>query len=155
MKTRKLLFATDFSTKSDEALEYAATLAHRDDAVLLIAHVQEPPVVYGEGAFYYGVPEPDVEAVRKMLLKVKPRNAAVKVEHRLLEGDPVEALVDLAEQEQVDCIVLSSHGRTGLMRLLMGSVAEKIVRRATRPVVVIKPGQLAEAERREPAGSKP
>jgi nucleotide-binding universal stress UspA family protein len=139
MRANKIIFATDFSHLSDEALQYAATLAKEADATLLIAHVEELPAIYGEGAMYYGVPEPDRKALEKMLVGVVPHDPEIRCEHRLLFGDPADELVALAEREQADMIVMSTHGRTGLMRFLMGSVAERVVRRAPCPVFTFKP----------------
>ena len=139
MKTKKVLFPSDFSTKGRDALEYATRLARDSGATLLIAHVEEPPVVYGDGAFYYGVPEPDRGAMEAMLREIKPTDPTVPFEHRLVEGAPADAIVALAKEEGVDLIVMSSHGRTGLGRLLLGSVAEVVTRRAECPVLIVKP----------------
>ena len=102
MRANKIIFATDFSHLSDEALQYAATLAKEADATLLIAHVEELPAIYGEGAMYYGVPEPDRKALEKMLVGVVPHDPEIRFEHRLLFGDPADELVALAEREQAD-----------------------------------------------------
>jgi nucleotide-binding universal stress UspA family protein len=139
MKLRKILFPSDFSTKGDEALEYAATLARDTGARLLVMHVQEPPINYGEGSFYYGVPNPDEREIRNMLNRVRPHDASVAVEHFSTQGDPAVEIADLAKREGADLIVMSSHGRTGLGRLLMGSVAEGVMRRAECPVLIVKP----------------
>lgn len=145
MKTRKILFPTDFSTASNSALEYAASLARERNALLMIVHVQEPPTIYGEGAFYYGVPEPDAELLRNMLLAVKPHDPAVACHHRFAQGMPAEGILGVAKQENVDLIVMSSHGRSGLSRLLMGSVAEEVLRGAECPVLIVKPTAKVEA----------
>ncbi|MBI2480814.1 MAG: universal stress protein [Planctomycetia bacterium] len=135
MKATKILFPTDFSHTGDAALALATSLARDTGATLLIVHVEEPPTAYGGGELYYGIPEPATEDLRKMLHKVAPTDPAVPYEHRLVTGDPANAVVRLAEEEGVDMIVLGTHGRTGLSRLLMGSVAEAIVRRAKCPVL--------------------
>jgi nucleotide-binding universal stress UspA family protein len=134
----KLLFPTDFSTLSQPALEMATDLARQRDAKLLIVHVEEPPIAYGGGELYYGVDEPDQEELKRMLAAVKPTDPSVAYEHRLLIGSPATAIVHLAETEGVDMIVMPTHGRTGLMRLLMGSVAEEVVRKAKCPVLTFK-----------------
>lgn len=139
MEARKILFPTDFSHMSDAALPEAADLARGAGATLLIAHVEEPPMMYGAGAMYYGSPEPDRDTLRNMLNEVVPPTSDVPYEHHLLFGDPAAELVALAERENVDLIVLSTHGRTGLMRMLMGSVAERVVQRAPCPVLTLKP----------------
>ncbi len=135
MKATKILFPTDFSHTGDAALKLATSLARDTGASLMIVHVEEPPTAYGGGELYYGIPEPATEDLRKMLHKVVPTDPNVSYEHRLVTGDPANAVVRLANEEGVDLIVLGTHGRTGLSRLLMGSVAEAIVRRAKCPVI--------------------
>lgn len=142
----KILYPTDFSTCSDAGLEHATSLAKDKNATLLIVHVEEPPMAYGGGEMYYGIPEPDTDALKTMLQKVVPTDPNVPYEHRLVVGDPAEAVVNLAVEEDVSLIVMGTHGRTGLSRLLMGSVAEAIVRRAPCPVFTFKEGQKEKAD---------
>jgi nucleotide-binding universal stress UspA family protein len=141
MHASKILFPTDFSTLSDAALKHATVLARDMGAKLLIVHVEEPPAAYGTGEMYYGIPDPDVPALRNMLEAVVPPDRTVLYEHRMITGDPADEIVALAEQEKADLIVMGTHGRTGLGRLLMGSVAEAVVRRARCPVFTFKENQ--------------
>ena len=138
MNAPKILYPTDFSTMGQAALEMATSLARDRGAKLLIAHVEEPPIAYGGGEMYYGIEEPDRKDLQRMLSEVVPADPAVGYEHRLLMGSPAAAIIHLAEQEGVDMIVMPTHGRTGLLRLLMGSVAEEVVRRAKCPVLTVK-----------------
>jgi nucleotide-binding universal stress UspA family protein len=138
MNAKKILFPTDFSHTGDAALAMATALARDTGATLLIVHVQEPPMAYGGGELYYGVPNPALEDLERMLRAIKPTDPEVPCDYRLVTGDPASAVVRLAEEENVDMIVLGTHGRTGLYRLLMGSVAEAIVRRAKCPVLTFK-----------------
>lgn len=133
-----ILFPTDFSTASDAALAHAEAVAKQSNAKLLIVHVEEPPLAYGGGELYYGLPEPSSERIRKMLDDVRPKDPSVAFSHRLVMGDPAGEIVRIAGEEKVDSIVLGTHGRTGLSRLLMGSVAEGVVRRAPCPVLVYR-----------------
>ncbi len=135
---RKILVPVDFSTPEREVIEVATTLAKENGATLLIVHVEEPPPAYGGGELYYGQPDPSTEALKDMLVEVKPSLEGVPCEHRLIMGDPASAIVQLAEAEQVDMIVMSTHGRTGVGRLLLGSVAETVVRRAECPVMTLR-----------------
>ena len=137
MEAKKILVPVDFSHTGDIALEYAASLAKEKQGQLLIVHVQELARAYG-GEMYYGIPEPSVEELMGMLHDVKPTDATVGVEYRLLSGDPAYEVVRLADTEKVDLIVVGSHGRAGISRVLMGSVAEAIVRQAHCPVLVCK-----------------
>lgn len=94
--------------------------------------------MYGGGEMYYGVPDPDDTALRAMLAELKPSDARVHYEHLLVRGSPAEEIVRLAEKREAEMIVMGTHGRTGLGRLLMGSVAEAVVRRAKCPVLTLK-----------------
>jgi len=138
MPQKTILFPTDFSTASDAALPHAETLAKQAGARLLIIHVEEPPLAYGGGELYYGLPEPSSERILKMLEDVKPTDPQVPFAHRLTMGDPAGEIVRIAGEEGAEMIVLGTHGRTGMTRLLMGSVAEGIVRRAPCPVLVYR-----------------
>jgi nucleotide-binding universal stress UspA family protein len=137
MSGKKILLATDFSSTGQLALKMASTFARECGATLLITHVEEPPIVYG-GEYYYGQNEPDRAALKNMLADVKPTDASVPFEHHLLVGQPAMAIVEFAEKQGVEMIVISTHGRTGIVRLLMGSIAEEIVRKATCPVLTVK-----------------
>lgn len=138
MNAKRILFPTDFSHSGDAALSYATSLTKDCGGRLIIVHVQEPPMAYGGGEMYYGIPEPTSDELMTMLRDVKPNDPDVPFEHRLATGDPADTIVRIAEEDDIDLIVLGSHGRTGLTRLLMGSVAEAIVRRAHCPVLVYK-----------------
>jgi nucleotide-binding universal stress UspA family protein len=139
MLARNILVPTDFSAAGNAALEYAALLAKQGNRRLLLAHVQEPPVAYSDGAAYFATPLPTSAELLARLREIKPSDPSIAVEHRLLTGDPAQAIVKLADEEAIDLIVLSSHGRTGLARMLLGSVAETILRKAHCPVLVCKP----------------
>jgi universal stress protein A len=138
MRLNKILYPCDFSAAGQAALETATALARDHGAKLLVIHVQEPAVAFGGGELYAGIPEVDEEELRRTLLEVKPTDDRVAVEHRLLLGSPAATIVRTAEEERVDMIVMSTHGRTGLSRVLMGSVAEEVVRKAKCPVVTVK-----------------
>ena len=138
MAQKTILFPTDFSTASDAALVHAESLARQMNARLLIVHVEEPPLAYGGGELYYGLPEPNSERILKMLEDVRPADPSVPYTHRLTMGDPAGEVVRMAADEHAEMIILGTHGRTGMTRLLMGSVAEAIVRRAPCPVLVYR-----------------
>lgn len=138
MNERKILFPTDFSHTGDAALELATSLARERGAKLLIVHVEEPPAAYGCGEMYYGMPDPVTEDLEKMLERVVPSDPDVACEHLMVTGDPATAITRVAKEEEVELIVMGTHGRTGLMRLLMGSNAEMVVRHAACPVLTYK-----------------
>ena len=129
MNMKKILIPTDFSHTNEAALELAASLARDMQAKLLIVHVEEAPLAYG-GEMYYGMPEPMTQDLGKMLAEVRPNDLTVPYEHHLLLGDPAVEIVQFADKEAVDMIVMGTHGRTGVARMLMGSVTESVVRHA-------------------------
>jgi nucleotide-binding universal stress UspA family protein len=145
MNARKILFPTDFSPASQEALKWATSLARDSGASITIVHVEEPPMAYGGGEMYIGDDEGHREELKKSLVQVVPGDPSIRFEHKLLVGDPATAIVQTADDEHADFIVIGTHGRTGLTRLLMGSVAEAIVRRAQCPVLTIKQPVAVEA----------
>lgn len=138
MKMRKILFPTDFSPSSEAALEVASALANDSGAALLIVHVEEAIPSYGVGDMYFGTVEPDTKALWGLLNRVAPTRPGVFCERQLLRGDAATSIVQFAEDEECDLIVMGTHGRSGLGRLLMGSVAEAVVRRAKCPVLTVK-----------------
>jgi nucleotide-binding universal stress UspA family protein len=138
MNTKTILVPTDFSKLCQASLDYATGLARDMKARLVIMHVQEPPAAYGGGEMYYGIPEPDDTELQRMLGELKPNDPAVPFEHRLVAGDPAAEIVAMAEELRSELIVLPTHGRTGLTRLLMGSVAESVVRSAPCPVLTFR-----------------
>ncbi len=147
MKLNTILFPTDFSHASDAALAWATSLARDTGAKIVILHVEEPPLAYGGGELYYGIPEPNTEALQKMLSNLKPGDPNVRYEHRLVTGDPADEIVRVANEMGADLIMMGTHGRRGLTRVLMGSVAELVVRHASCPVMTLK--DKAEGGRRK------
>lgn len=143
---RTILHPTDFSAPSAYAFQMACALARDYHARLIVLHVDPPPV-----AALGGMPavpplpeEYDRENLEKQLRRVQPPDPGVRVEHRLVAGEPVAEILRAAQEQSCDLIVMGTHGRTGLGRLLMGSVAEHVVRKAPCLVLTLKsptPGQ--------------
>jgi nucleotide-binding universal stress UspA family protein len=143
MNIQRILFPTDFSHYNDAALQYASTLAADADASLYIVHVDEMQDLHatmGEAGYIIAaaVAEEGRPEVRKRLEDVVPKNKTVAYEHYYFKGSPVNEIVEFAERENVDLIVMASHGRTGLSRLLMGSIAEGVMRKAPCPVLIVR-----------------
>ena len=146
MQVKKILVPTDFSEQSEAALKHATALARDSGAMLLIVHVHEPLEVYADTGFSgYPVTDSDADA-KRALNEVKPPDENVGYAHRLLNGSPANEIARLAEEEGVDMIVMGTHGRSGLTRLLMGSVAEATVRKALCPVLTVKQPSGVKAE---------
>lgn len=145
MRLRQILVPIDFSTSSDAALEMACALARDTGGSLILAHVEVIPLSVAGGEYMYALPEPPTEELLAKLDAVILPDSQIPVERRLLAGDPADAIIRLAETENVDMIVMGTHGRRGLTRLLMGSVAEAVVRAAPCPVLTVKQPALVGA----------
>jgi nucleotide-binding universal stress UspA family protein len=133
---RRILHPTDFSDRSDNAFQVACALARDHNAPLVVLHVVAPRVFYGEGfsSASLGV----IERPEARLRGVQPFDPAVKMEHQMAEGHPAAEILRVARETGCDLIVMGTHGWKGLGRLLMGSVAEEVVRKATCPVLTVK-----------------
>ncbi|MCA9148466.1 MAG: universal stress protein [Planctomycetales bacterium] len=142
--SKQILFATNYSKLSAEALRVATQLAKVEHARLIIAHVSELEQ-YPVGEPCHSQPAPD-ENELEALQKVVPTDADVPFEHQLLYGEPgstevtkpAAALIKFAKNHHVDMIVAATHGRRGLAHLLMGDVAEDLIREAPCPVVAVR-----------------
>ena len=133
-----ILRPTDFSERSEFALNLASALARDYGANLTILHVaQEPVILFTEGVIP-PQPEDHLHEVRQQLERVEPADPSVSVVHQLVEGNPATEILRVAEMTHADLIVMGTHGRRGLKRLLMGSVAEYVMERAGCPVLTVK-----------------
>ena len=139
-----ILHPTDFSDSSDYAFRLAHSLARDHGSRLIVLHVVAtlgPELVtYGEAATELE-PESYRQKLWADLRKIQPKDDRVRVEHRLAEGDDAAEIVRVAQETGCGLIVMATHGRTGLQRILMGSVAEQVVRRASCPVLTVKSPQ--------------
>lgn len=142
---RHILAPTDFSACSKQAVDYAFALARQFGAKLSLLHVIEPPDLTGVGTI-----PPDLakkllvnqerDAHRELSTLLPEAEAAqVDVAHHVIIGTPYRKILAIAAAEHVDLIVMGTHGRTGLSHLVLGSVAERIVRLAPCPVLTLRP----------------
>lgn len=147
MNAKTILFPTDFSDCSSEALEYATSLAKESGGKLLIVHAEESFVPFGGEDVYAGLLEEAFEDLQKELDQVVPTDPTVDYARQMLRGSeaPAKRIVKYATKEKVDLIVMGTHGRTGLNRMLLGSVAEAVVRHAPCPVLLVKQGSTKPA----------
>lgn len=149
---RKILYPTDYSDLSRPAFNLACALARDFGAELVVCHVAPPPIIAVADGMVVTLPSGEDELMTARLERVKADDPQVRVTHTLLRGDPAGEIVRLAGAAMVDLIVLGTHGRSGLRRLLMGSVAEGVMRTAPCPVVTMKaPAPVAHAA--APAGN--
>ena len=148
----RILLATDFSDFSNEALDYAVYLSRGFGADLYLLHVFEPPFFSHSGVslnvrpeVHQWIMEVKQEAQEKLgKLAEEVRHHGAKVHPIFKEGTPFLEILKTAGEIPADLIVLGTHGRTGLTHVLMGSVAERIVRKSSCPVFTVRPKSLIE-----------
>jgi nucleotide-binding universal stress UspA family protein len=139
MNKPRILVATDFSDHAELALEQARAYARMANLSLLIVHVvQTPSPSAGEGMLHDGAYADDTATLGRRLEVAANTIDGVAGETRLLKGDPAKEILRVAENEDIAMIVMGTHGRSGIKRALMGSVAEQVVRAAPCNVLVVK-----------------
>lgn len=148
IKLRKILYPTDFSESSLEALKYAVSFARDYKARLVLMHVVNEQI-FSEGLSLPRLEAPEAlgqemaaEAGRQMRMLIPAGElAGLDVEHVILRGMPFLEIIRYAKANEVDLIVIGTHGRSGMEHIIFGSTAEKVVRKAPCPVLSVRPAQ--------------
>src|SRR5580765_2097048 len=157
MQLRTILLPTDFSGCANYAVAYAAAIARAAKAKVICIYVLEPVVpAVGYTGLADSMPIADIseqleDSAERQLPKLAECEecAGLNVEEVIVHGDAAAEIVRVAAEQDVDLIVISSHGRTGLGRIIFGSTAEAVVRHARCPVLVVKPPPEEEEEESE------
>ncbi len=152
MTIHRLLCPTDFSETSDHALQQAAALARWYGARLTVLHVRPTVTPHPDmpaGGPMAGWLDTETEALRKKTTDAcRPIiDAGMPVDVAVLHGEPVPLILAMADSLPADLIVMGTHGTSGFQHLLLGSVTEKVLRKATCPVLTVPPRALAAAPR--------
>lgn len=139
---REILVPIDFSEHSGNALKYAALFAAQFGAAITLLNVVEPPLVNPETVYPYTAHPDQISRTAERLFertchseKLKP---PVLRQTLVVPGTPCEKIVETAVNKQSDLIIIATHGRTGLAHVLLGSTAEKVIRHAPCPVLVVR-----------------
>lgn len=132
-----ILFPTDFSEEAERAFPLACSLARDCGARVVALHVVPPPLGH-EQVLVRQNPDEYYEVPRSALRELKAPDENVRVEYRLADGHAADEILQVANEIQAGLIVIGSHGRSGVRRLLLGSVAEKVMRDAVCPVLAVK-----------------
>jgi len=154
---RVILQPTDLSDHSRCAFQIAADLARQHEATLLVLHVVE---TLGPENATYGevVSQPEPESYRRRLeddlRRFVPAPAGVAIRYLMAAGEPAQEIERVAREQACDLIVMGTHGRAGLIRLLMGSIAEQVIRSAPCPVLITKLPALPAARGRVSATAR-
>jgi universal stress protein A len=143
MQIKTILCPIDFSAISANALEYAVFLASHHHAELLILHVVEQLHEFEHYQVLVLTPQELAEKMEEQAYEELNRlteqiKKTVKVKTVVRQGKPFVEIIKEAREKDMDLIVMASHGRTGVSHMLMGSVAEKVVRKAHCPVLIVR-----------------
>lgn len=144
MTFKTILYATDFSESSEHAFDYALSMAKQYDAKLVLIHVINEPVdlrgFYVPHISFDKLEEEIEEGAQKMMDQFCRTNMLDfnNYESSVTPGIPFDEIIKKAEEVDADLIIMGTHGRTGLDHVLFGSTAEKVVRKATIPVMTIR-----------------
>lgn len=149
---RRILFASDFSKASAKAFATAVTLAKANRATVTILHVIVPFMPFTSEDAIRGdtLEQISIETRRwsqRQLAKLtaKAKKAGIRAVGLIVEGDPAGQIVRAARSKRADLVVVGTHGRTGLTKFFVGSVAQRVVATAPCPVVVVRGRQASRA----------
>ena len=153
---RTILHPTDFSGNSGAAFQLACSLARDHGARLIAIHVVVPPIAtFVEGGAMLPELEVDRDELMRELQRLQVKAPDVAMEFRLLDGAPDIEILAAAKETACDLIVMGTHGRTGFGRMLIGSVAEQIVRKGPCPVLTLKSPLQAKVAQDVDAATQP
>ncbi|MBI3829191.1 MAG: universal stress protein [Planctomycetes bacterium] len=153
---KKIALTTDFSANADAATAYAVKLAKAFEGRIALIHVFDDSFVYNTmlvGGGMYESPTKWIEASKVHLKKQLDEKAAelaskerVPVESVLLEGNITEEILEYLKEHKMECLVTATHGRTGLAHVILGSIAERLVRASPCPTLTVRPAQIVAAK---------
>ena len=146
---KRILVPLDFSVNSDRALDYATGFARKFDAALHLVHVCEVPTMMTASMDAYAIAYTDWsqrlgEEAERELVRMKTRLPGVNITTEVLFGNPAIAIVEAATANHSDLIVMGTHGHGPVMHVVMGNVAERVVRHAPCPVLTVREPRVRE-----------
>lgn len=148
---KKILVPTDFSANSEPALDYAAAMARKFDAAIHLLHVCEVPAMMTGSMDAYAIAYTDWsqdlgDEAERALLRLEGRFTGIPVTNEVVFGNPARCIIAAAKTDEVDLIVMGTHGHGPVMHLMMGNVAERVVRMSPVPVLTVRQPLEREAE---------
>ncbi|NTU67497.1 MAG: universal stress protein [Chlorobiaceae bacterium] len=136
IKIKKIICPVDFSELSRKAMQYANEFARLSDAkVFLVGVVENDPTIN----YSHGLEKEGADEEQKLAALIdEEQMAGIVADYAIYEGSAEECILDYAKRQEADVIIMGSHGRRGLKRMILGSVAEHVIRRAPCPVLIVK-----------------
>jgi nucleotide-binding universal stress UspA family protein len=136
IKIKKIICPVDFSELSRKAMQYANEFARLSEAkVFLVGVVENDPTIN----YSHGLEKEGADEEQKLASLINEEQmAGIVADYAIYEGSAEECILDYAKRQEADIIIMGSHGRRGLKRMILGSVAEHVIRRAPCPVLIVK-----------------
>jgi len=139
---KKVLCPVDYSACSENAFKYAVHIARTESARLYLMHVIDIRSFGHESPLDFDAPKPGDDVIRRikeeLVRKAADEVKGVDIESIVVVGVPVKDILSVAKEKKVDLIVMGTHGRTGVPHVVIGSVAENVVRKAPCPVLAVR-----------------
>ncbi len=135
---KKVLFPTDYSEASNAALRHAVSIARQSEALLLVVHVEPNGLSLGATSTSDSIAQQEADLVTLLSSVTSGEEKPISHEFRVLRGDAASEIVRVAEEEQVELIIMATSGRASLRHFFLGSVADAVTRKANCPVLNIK-----------------
>jgi universal stress protein A len=154
---RSILVPVDFTATTEKALSYAVAFAKQFGATVTLLHVKEPIYMPASESGVLVELETRADAQKKLADLEARLDPQLHCRTVVMDGSAEAVILRVAEELEIDLIILSTHGRTGVERLLLGSTAEKVVRRAGCPILVVRPHEhdfIAPAEQKSSGATK-
>ena len=146
LEIKRILFPIDFTENASKVLPYALSVSEKYDAVIYLLHVVEDLTKWGGGSYIPHIPlgqyqEEALKGAEKALDTVceEQLQGCPNFQKRTLSGDPAQEILKAIESEDIDMVIMGTHGRKGLEHIFFGSVAENVVKKSPVPVLTINP----------------
>ena len=149
IKMKKILFPVDFTQNSSKVLPYVLSLSDKYDSMIYLLNVVEDISKWGGG---FHIPqlhqkqyqEEALKGAKKSMDKIcdEQLQTCPNFQRMIISGDPVQEILKTIENEEIDLVIMGTHGRKGLEHTIFGSVAENVVKKSPVPVLVVNPYKL-------------
>ena len=148
VKADKILFPCDFSRNSSKILPYVLSIAEKYNSQVYILYVDE---LHEWGGHF--IPHPSIDTLQKEALKAAEKamdkiceeqlESCPNFQRKIVSGEPATEILKLIESEDIDMVVMGTHGRKGMEHAIFGSVAENVVKKSPVPVLVVNPYKVS------------
>ena len=149
VEIKRVLFPIDFTENSSKILPYVLSVSEKYGAMIYLLHVVEDLSKWGGGSYIPHIPldkyQPEaIEGAKKAMEKVcdEQLQSCPNFQRKIVYGDPVQEILNVIDSENIDLVIMGTHGRKGLEHVIFGSVAENVVKKSSVPVMTVNPYKI-------------